>query len=256
MIAALGHSWSSPAYAWAKDYSAVTAKQVCAHDSSHVISEKVATTYKVTKKATYTAVGTGLYTSKAFTKSKDFKVQTKKVTIDMLPRTSITKATIKAIDDQVYTGSAIKPALTIKYNKKKLVKGTDYTVSFKDNVKPGKATITITGKNAYKGKTTVTFTILPKKVKLVSVKPGKAMMTVTWKKGAAITGYEIEYSLKKTFSKAKTVKVTTAATVKTKIKKLTPGKTYYVRIRAYKKVGTKKYYSEWSDKMTVKIPKE
>jgi hypothetical protein len=210
----------------------------------------------VTKKATYTAKGTGLYTSKAFTKSKDFKVQTKKVAIDMLPRTAITKAKVTAIDDQVYTGSAIKPKLTVTYNGTKLVKGTDYTVTFKDYVKPGKATVTITGKNAYKGKTTVTFKILPKKVKLVSLKAGKQKITVTWKKGSAITGYEIEYSLKKNFSASKTVTVSGASTVTAKIPKLKPGKTYYVRIRAYRKVGSKMYYSDWSDRMTATMPVE
>ena len=129
-------------------------------------------------------------------------------------------------------------------------------MSFADNVKPGKATVTITGKNAYKGKKTVTFSILPKKVKLVSLKPGKAKITVTWKKGAAITGYEIEYSLKKNFSASKTVTVSGAATVKTQIKNLKPGKIYYVRIRAYKKVGSKKYYSEWSNGMKAKVPED
>ncbi len=254
-IPALGHKWGAPAYAWAKDKSAVTAKRVCAHDASHVQTETVKTTYKVTKKPTYTAAGVGTYTTKPFTNTA-FKKQTKKVSIAALPRTSISKATVKAIGDQVYTGSAIKPALTVKYKGTKLVKGTDYAVSFADNVKPGKATVTITGKNAFKGKATVTFTILPKKVKLVSVKPGKTLLTVTWKKGAAITGYEIEYSLKKDFSKPKTVKVTAAATVKTKIQKLKPGKTYYVRIRAYRKVGSKMYYSDWSDSMKAKVPVE
>ena len=249
------HSWKAPTYTWAKDNATVTAKRVCANDSAHTETETVETTYKVTKKPTYTAAGKGVYTSKAFTNAA-FRVQTKNVTIAALPRTSISKATVKAIEDQVYTGSAIKPALTLKYGGKKLVKGTDYTVSFADNVKPGKATVTITGKNAYKGKTTVTFKILPKKVKLVSVKPGKAKITVTWKKGAGVTGYEIEYSLKKDFSASKTVTVSGAATVRTQIKNLKPGKAYYVRIRAFKKVGSKKYWSEWSDSMKATVKAE
>ena len=249
------HNWKTPTYTWAKDKGTVTAKRVCSRDSSHQETETVETVYKVTKKATYTAAGSGTYTSKAFTNTA-FQKQTKKVTLAMLPRTSITKAKVTAIGDQVYTGSAIKPALTLKYSGKKLVKGTDYTVSFADNVKPGKATVTITGKNAYKGKTTVTFKILPKKVKLVSVKPGKAKITVTWKKGAGVTGYEIEYSLKKNFSASKTVTVSGAATVRTQIKNLKPGKAYYVRIRAFKKVGSKKYWSEWSDSMKATVPKE
>ena len=250
------HIWKDPTYTWAKDKTTVKAKHVCARDASHKETETVKTIYKVTKKPTYFATGVGTYTSKAFTKSKAFKKQTKKVTIAILPRTLITKATIKVIDDQVYTGSAIKPVLTVKFGGKKLVKGTDYAVSFADNIKPGKATVTVTGKNAYKGKATVTFKILPKAIKLVSLKPGKTKLTVTWKKGKEITGYEVEYSTKKNFGTSKTVKVTGVATVKAKITDLKPGKTYYVRVRAYKKVGSKMYYSDWSDKMKATMPEE
>ena len=247
------HNWGSPTYAWAKDNSLVNARQVCKNDSSHKISEVVETTYKVIKEPTYTAVGKGLYTSKAFTKSAAFEVQKKKVTIDMLPRTSIKKAKVDTIEDKFYTGSAIKPKLTIKYKGKKLVKGKDYSVTFENNIKPGKATVTIKGRNAFKGKKTVTFRILPKRVKITSLKPGKKKLTVTWTKGKAITGYQIEYSTKKNFSKSKTITITNKATVTTKIKNLKPGKIYYVRIRAYRKVGGKKYYSEWSDKEKAKV---
>ena len=255
VIPALGHSWGSPTYAWAKDNSAVTAKRVCSRDGSHVQSEKVATTYKVTKKATYTATGVGTYTTKAF-KNTAFKTQTKKVTLDKLARTPISKAKVTAIADQVYTGSAIKPALTIKYSGKKLVKGTDYTVSFRNNVKPGQATVTITGIKAYKGTVTATFKILPKPVKLLSLAPEKKKIAVMWKKGAAITGYDIEYSMNKDFSKSYTISISSALRITAKIGNLKPGKTYYVRIRTYKKVGSKVYYSTWSDSMKAKVPAE
>lgn len=47
-----------------------------------------------------------------------------------------------------------------------------------------------------------------------------------------------------------TVKKT--ATVKYVVKKLTPGKTYYVRIRAIKTVGGRKYVSDWSKALSKK----
>ena len=40
---------------------------------------------------------------------------------------------------------------------------------------------------------------------------------------------------------------------KTVLKKLTAGKTYYVRIRAYKTVKGKKYYSAWSKVKDAKV---
>ena len=78
-------------------------------------------------------------------------------------------------------------------------------------------------------------------------------MTVKWGKNAKATGYQIQYSLKKNFSGAKTVNVAKAATVSKDIGGLQKGKTYYVRIRTYKKVGKVKYESVWSTAKTVKI---
>ena len=161
-------------------------------------------------------------------------------------KTDISKAKIAAIKDQVYTGKAIRPTVVVKYDGKKLIKDTDYTVTYKNNKKIGKATVTITGKGNYTGKKTVKFDIVPKAVKLSSLTAGKKELTIKWSKGSGITGYEIEYSLKKDFKDKDTVTIKKAATTKTVLKKLQAKKTYYVRIRAYKTVNGKKYYSAWS----------
>ena len=73
------------------------------------------------------------------------------------------------------------------------------------------------------------------------------MLVFSWKKAAGgIEGYEIEYGTDKKFKGAKKAKVS-AREKKTeyKIEKPVKKKTYYVRIRAWKKVKGKKYYSEW-----------
>ena len=44
-----------------------------------------------------------------------------------------------------------------------------------------------------------------------------------------------------------------AATVKGTLKGLTTGKTYYVRVRAWKKVGKTTYYSAWSAAKAAKV---
>lgn len=85
-------------------------------------------------------------------------------------------------------------------------------------------------------------------------------LKLTWKK-ASVSGYEIQYSTSKSFakSKTKTVQVSGSKNVYT-IKKLTGGKKYYVKIRAYKnytdELGQKvKAYGKWSSvvsKMTKK----
>ena len=75
--------------------------------------------------------------------------------------TPISKATVGTIANQPYTGKAIKPALKVTYNGKSLKQGTDYTLSYANNVKVGTATVTITGIGAYSGTKTATFKIVP-----------------------------------------------------------------------------------------------
>jgi hypothetical protein len=81
-------------------------------------------------------------------------------------------------------------------------------------------------------------------------------MTIKWGKNAKATGYVIHYSTDKTFKSGnKSVTVTSASTVSRVISGLTKGKTYYVRIRTYKTVGSAKYWSMWSAARSVKISK-
>ncbi len=167
-------------------------------------------------------------------------------------RIDISEAKVTAIKAQVYTGKTIKPKVTVKQDGKKLTGGKDYTVAYKDNKKIGTATVTITGKGDYTGKKTVTFDIIPKGVKLSSLTVGKKTLSIKWAKGSNITGYEIEYSLKKNFKDAKSVTIKKAATTNTILKKLQVKTVYYVRIRTYKIVSGKKYCSAWSP---VKIKK-
>ena len=72
---------------------------------------------------------------------------------------SIAKATVTGIKTVAYTGKAITPTPVVKLNGKTLKKGTDYTVSYKNNTKVGTATVTITGKGDYSGKITKKFLI-------------------------------------------------------------------------------------------------
>jgi len=79
--------------------------------------------------------------------------------IEMLPR-DISKASVAPIADRTYNGSPIKPALTVTYEGKALVEGTDYTVSWRNNVSVGTATAVITGKGEYEGTLEASFKIV------------------------------------------------------------------------------------------------
>ena len=93
------------------------------------------------------------------------------------------------------------------------------------------------------------------KVSITSAKNSKSkQILLKYKKISGIKGYEISYSTDKKFKKAVTRK-NTAKTSYT-ISKLKKGKTYYVRIRAYKVDSTgKKVYGKYSSVKKVKVSK-
>lgn len=170
-----------------------------------------------------------------------------------MPRTSLAKAKI-TVKDQVYTGKALKPAVRVKYGSKTLKKGTDYTVTYKNNKVIGTAAVTVKGKGDYTGTAKVTFKINPKAVTGLKLAAGKGKLTASWKKPAGgVGGYQLQYALKKSFEGGKKVTVSKSSTIKATLKSLKAGKTYYVRIRTYKKVGKTTYWSAWSAAKQAKV---
>ena len=71
------------------------------------------------------------------------------------------------------------------------------------------------------------------------------------------SGYDLRgwVLLPQDFSDKKTVTISSAATVTSTIAKLTQNKTYYVRLRCVKKVGSTTYTSAWSAAKKIKITK-
>ena len=99
--------------------------------------------------------------------------------------------------------------------------------------------------------TTVFATNIPSTT-ITSVKAKSEAFTIKWKKKTNIAGYQIQYSTNSKFKKGnKTIKIKKAKTVSKKITGLKPSKKYYVRIRTYKIVNKKTYYSNWSKKKNV-----
>ena len=94
-------------------------------------------------------------------------------------------------------------------------------------------------------------------VKLAGVKNLKGKkIKVSWKKNTKVNGYQFQYTTNKKFkSGIKNVTIKKNKTTSTVLKKLRKKKTYYVRIRTYKKDGKTTYYSKWSNVKKVKIKK-
>ena len=114
---------------------------------------------------------------------------------------------------------------------------------------PGRATITISAAatGAYNAaKKNIAITVKPKKVIGTKAKTGKRKMTVSWKRDKKATGYRITYARNKKFTKGKkNVTIGKNKTTKRTIKKLKK-QTYYVKVRAFKKVGKTKIYGSYS----------
>ena len=74
-------------------------------------------------------------------------------------KTSIKDAQIAAIAGQTHTGKKIEPEVTVTCGDTVLKKGTDFTVSYTNNVNVGIATVTVTGAGDYDGELTGSFVI-------------------------------------------------------------------------------------------------
>ena len=133
--------------------------------------------------------------------------------IPALSRISISKASVTlSTSTYAYDGKAKKPGVTVKLNGKTLKNGTDYTVSYSNNIKVGTAKVTITGKGNYTGSVSKTY----------SIKNNFKKATVSGISTKAFTGKNITQSI----------------TVKYNGKTLKKGTDYTVSYSNNKKVGT------------------
>lgn len=141
-----------------------------------------------------------------------------------------------------YSGKEKKPAVVVSLagTKRRIIlkKDRDYTVTYSNNINPGKATVTVTGKGNYAGTVSKTFTIVPRRPTAFSIARKEAgQLAVSWNVRKEAQSYEIQYSTSYRFKKANTVTVSvTPKQGETKVTQvlsgLTKGKRYYVRIRS------------------------
>ncbi len=88
---------------------------------------------------------------------------------------------VYGIEAQTYTGLALTPNVTVKDGSTTLTIGTDYTVSYSNNINVGEATVTVKGIGHYAGTKTATFAInkapLTVKAGSYTMKQGQALPT-------------------------------------------------------------------------------
>lgn len=149
-----------------------------------------------------------------------------------------------------YNGEVRKPSVSV-YTEwdQKLTKGKDYSVSYsKGRKKVGTYQVTVKMKGRYTGTLKKTFKIIPPATAFKALKAYEKAVKLTWKKKSSqIDGYQIQYARKKDFKDYKKKMYKDPSCTSAKISGLKSGKSYYFRIRTYKKVGDKTYYSKWSE---------
>ncbi len=230
---------SKASYTW---NNAVQTPAVTVKSGSTVLQQN--TDYTVTLPSGRKAAGT--YTIKVTLKgnysgsgSASYKITPKKITpVVTLAATAYT-----------YDGKVKKPAVTVKDGKTKLAAG-NYKVTYASGRKNvGVYKVTVTMKGNYSGSKAVSFKINPKKTVVRSViSPAKGALKVTWVQQAVqTTGYQIQYSLNKNFgSGTKTITVKGPKVITRNITGLRGGKIYYVRVRTFRTISGKHYFSAWS----------
>ena len=151
-----------------------------------------------------------------------------------------------------YNGSDKEPGVAIQdASGNDLTEDVDYTLDYYNNLTVGKATVIVSGKGKYAGVIAgVKFTIKPKTVTVKSVKKASSRkLNVVWASHKTqTTGFQVRYATTKKFKSGtyKTVTLTSKSATSKALTKLKAGKTYYVKVRAYKTVDGKKIYSSWS----------
>ena len=194
-------------------------------------------------KATVTVKGKGNY------------IGSKAATFTIAPY-NINKFSSIEADNCSYTGKALTPAVKISGNstmKAKCKKGSGYTLAYSNNVNPGKATVTMTGRGNYCGSRKTTFYIKPAKSRIQSHSARANRITVSWKSVKGAGGYELTWrkkgakrwnvkNLDNFFGTSSTIDVSRCTT-------------YEIRVRPFIRIdGFRLYARDYSDIYQVRTP--
>ena len=182
--------------------------------------------------ATITATGKGMYTGIATT---TFTIAKRKLSDCAIP----------GISPVAYTGRSLSPDPGVRYGVW-VKNGTDYTISYENNVEIGKGTATLTGKGNFTGSVTKPFTVKPPLAVVKSIVPGQNTADIELDPAGGDVQYVAVFtdpSGKETKSYSKTS--TWTAT------KLSPNTTYTVQVRTFKTINGYTYVGDLTQKQTI-----
>lgn len=202
----------------------------------------------------------------AYSKLSNYTAPTGKLTLKHSSRSTATVAVswgkmntasgyqvqVSTKDGKKWSTSANLKAGVTSYTFKKLAAGNNYKFRVRFYVKAAD------GKNYYSPwSKTLSSPTLPAGTQFTKVKPvSKTQLQLSWKKVSGVTGYQVQIARDKAFQKnAKIYTYKGSTTTSKKIGGLRSNTMYYQRVRAYKVIGGKNYYSAWSKVFGGKMPK-
>ena len=119
------------------------------------------------------------------------------------------------IPDQPYTGKAVVPTVNVYHGMTLLTKGKDYTITYKNNVNAGKASVIVKGIGNYSGSDTMDFRICPVSLEtlelpeeLLEAYTGKGIkpaLTITY--NGRVLKADTDYSIRTVDASGRTVEV-------------------------------------------------
>ncbi|MCQ2492818.1 MAG: CotH kinase family protein [Lachnospiraceae bacterium] len=154
-------------------------------------------------------------------------------------KTKIVAAKKATAVKRIYDGKSAAPKVTVVDKSGKTIDAKFYTVSAAKAIGPHTATIKLKGN--YKGTLKAKYTIVPSSVNMAAITDNTLEAT---KSSVKVSGYQFQVSEKadmtnpKAFNSSKNV-----------LKKTLTANQKYVRVRCYKTIKKKKYYSNWSSVM-------
>ena len=170
----------------------------------------------------------------------------------IVERSVLSSANTRVVLDStkyVFDGKEKRPAVSVAYTDengavKALGKDKDYFVSYKNNINPGKASVTVSGANDYTGDITSYFTIVPAPLGTVKVdKTTLSSIKVSWTAQKGVSGYEAKIAAFGKKYKTYTVSAKKSAYTFNKLKYETK---YKVLIRSFVTIDGKRVYGKFS----------
>ena len=171
---------------------------------------------------------------------------TKELSFQIL-RKSIHLCDIGSIQTQVYTGSDIKPTVTVEDDGKTLELLSDYTLMYSNNRKAGTGVAAVAGKGNYTATKNLTFDIRPCDAGAAVVTGTSAdSLSISWTGDGAVTGYEVY----RAGADGKWQQVTRTRDAFYTDKKLAAETTYSYKVRSYLVADGETYYGKFTGAVT------